>query len=63
MNDNWSRGSAYSIILLVVSVTFVLLMMRLFKVTIMRHYEAQSRYSSFFRFAYTHFLFVSLGPW
>ena len=34
MNDNWSRGSAYSIILLVVSVTFVLLMMRLFKVTL-----------------------------
>ena len=34
MNDNWSRGSAYSIILLDVSVTFVLLMMRLFKVTI-----------------------------
>ena len=34
MNDNWSRGSAYSIILLVVSVTFVLLMMRLLKVTI-----------------------------
>ena len=34
MNDNWSLGSAYSIILLVVSVTFVLLMMRLFKVTI-----------------------------
>ena len=34
MNYNWSRGSAYSIILLVVSVTFVLLMMRLFKVTI-----------------------------
>ena len=34
MNDNWSRGSAYSIILLVVSVTFVLLTMRLFKVTI-----------------------------
>ena len=34
MNDNWSRGSAYSIILLIVSVTFVLLMMRLFKVTI-----------------------------
>ena len=34
MNDNWSRGSAYSIILLVVSVTFVLLMMRLFKATI-----------------------------
>ena len=34
MNDNWSSGSAYSIILLVVSVTFVLLMMRLFKVTI-----------------------------
>ena len=34
MNDNWSRGSAYSIILLLVSVTFVLLMMRLFKVTI-----------------------------
>jgi len=34
MNDNWSRGSVYSIILLVVSVTFVLLMMRLFKVTI-----------------------------
>jgi len=34
MNDNWSRGSAYSIILLVVSVAFVLLMMRLFKVTI-----------------------------
>ena len=34
MNDNWSRGSAYSIILLVVSVIFVLLMMRLFKVTI-----------------------------
>ena len=34
MNDNWSRGAAYSIILLVGSVTFVLLMMRLFKVTI-----------------------------
>ena len=34
MNDNWSRGSAYSITLLVVSVTFVLFMMRLFKVTI-----------------------------
>ena len=34
MNDNWSRGSAYSFILLVVSVIFVLLMMRLFKVTI-----------------------------
>ena len=34
MNDNWSRGSAYSIILLLVSVTFVLSMMRLFKVTI-----------------------------
>ena len=34
MNDNWSRCSAYSFILLVVSVTFVLLMMRLFKVTI-----------------------------
>ena len=34
MNDNWSRGSAYSIILLVVSVAFVLLMMRIFRVTI-----------------------------
>tara|TARA_Y100000385_G_scaffold290510_1_gene363965 strand:+ start:2552 stop:3463 length:912 start_codon:yes stop_codon:yes gene_type:complete len=34
MNDNWSRGSAYSVLLLLVSVIFVLLMMRLFKVTI-----------------------------
>ena len=34
MNDNWSRGSAYSILLLTVSVIFVLLMMRLFKVKI-----------------------------
>ena len=34
MNDNWSRGSAYSILLLSVSVVFVLLMMRLFKVKI-----------------------------
>ncbi len=34
MYEDRSRGSAYSIILLVVSVTFVLLMMRLFKVTI-----------------------------
>tara|TARA_B100000131_G_scaffold320359_1_gene368312 strand:- start:250 stop:1059 length:810 start_codon:yes stop_codon:yes gene_type:complete len=34
MNDNWSRGSAYSIILLTVSVVFVLLMMRVFKVKI-----------------------------
>jgi len=34
MNDNWSRGAAYSILLLSVSVVFVLLMMRLFKVKI-----------------------------
>ena len=34
MNDNWSRGSAYSILLLTVSVVFVLLMMKLFKVKI-----------------------------
>ena len=34
MNDNWSRGSAYSILLLTVSVVFVLLLMRLFKVKI-----------------------------
>ena len=34
MNDNWSRGSAYSILLLSISVVFVLLMMRLFKVKI-----------------------------
>ena len=34
MNDNWSLGSAYSILLLTVSVVFVLLMMRLFKVKI-----------------------------
>ncbi len=34
MNDNWSRGSAYSILLLTASVIFVLLMMRLFKVKI-----------------------------
>ena len=34
MNDNWSRGSAYSIILLIVSVIFVLTMMRIFKVRI-----------------------------
>ena len=34
MNDNWSRGSAYSILLLSASVVFVLLMMRLFKVKI-----------------------------
>ena len=34
MNDNLSRGSAYSILLLTVSVIFVLLMMRLFKVKI-----------------------------
>jgi spermidine/putrescine transport system permease protein len=34
MNDNWSRGSAYSIILLIISVIFVLAMMRIFKVKI-----------------------------
>ena len=34
LNDNWSRGSAYSIILLIVSVVFVLTMMRIFKVRI-----------------------------
>ena len=34
MNDNWSRGSAYSILLLSVSVIFVLMMMKLFKVKI-----------------------------
>ena len=34
MNDNWSRGSAYSILLLSISVIFVLLMMRLFRVKI-----------------------------
>ena len=34
MNDNWSRGAAYSILLLSASVIFVLLMMRLFKVKI-----------------------------
>ena len=34
MNDNWSRGSAYSILVLTVSVVFVLLMMRLFRVKI-----------------------------
>lgn len=34
MNDNWSRGSAYSILLLSISVVFVLMMMRLFKVKI-----------------------------
>jgi len=34
MNDNWSRGSAYSILLLTISVVFVLLMMKIFKVKI-----------------------------
>jgi|TARA_B110000196_G_scaffold43421_1_gene33742 spermidine/putrescine transport system permease protein len=34
LNDNWSRGAAYSVILLTVSVTFVLLMMRIFKLKI-----------------------------
>ena len=34
MNDNWSRGAAYSILLLSASVVFVLLMMRLFKIKI-----------------------------
>jgi len=34
MNDNLSRGSAYSILLLTVSVDYVLLMMRVFKVKI-----------------------------
>lgn len=34
MNDNWSRGAAYSILLLTASVVFVLLMMRIFKVKI-----------------------------
>ena len=34
MNDNWSRGSAYSIILLIISVIFVLSMMKIFKVKI-----------------------------
>ena len=34
MNDNWSRGSAYSILLLTISVIFVLFMMRIFKVKI-----------------------------
>ena len=32
--DNWSRGSAYSILLLTISVVFVLLMMKIFKVKI-----------------------------
>ena len=34
MNDNWSRGAAYSILLLTASVVFVLLLMRIFKVKI-----------------------------
>ena len=34
LSDNWSRGSAYSIILLMVSVIFVLSMMKIFKVKI-----------------------------
>ena len=34
MNDNWSRGAAYSILLLTASVVFVLLMMKIFKVKI-----------------------------
>ena len=34
MNDNWPRGAAYSVVLLSVSVVFVLLMMRIFKVKI-----------------------------
>ena len=34
MNDNWSRGAAYSILLLTASGVFVLLMMKIFKVKI-----------------------------
>ena len=34
LSDNWSRGSAYSIILLIISVVFVLSMMKIFKVKI-----------------------------
>lgn len=34
LNDNWSRGAAYSVILLFVSVTFVLIMMRIFRLKI-----------------------------
>jgi ABC-type spermidine/putrescine transport system permease subunit I len=34
MNDNWSRGAAYSVLLLLVSVVFVLLMMKLFRVKV-----------------------------
>ena len=34
LNDNWSRGAAYSVILLFVSVSFVLIMMRIFKLKI-----------------------------
>jgi len=34
MNDNWPRGAAYSVVLLSVSVVFVLLMMKIFKVKI-----------------------------
>jgi spermidine/putrescine transport system permease protein len=34
MNDNWPRGAAYSVVLLSVSVIFVLLMMKIFKVKI-----------------------------
>ncbi len=34
MSNNWSRGAAYSFLLLIVSVVFVLTMMRIFKVRI-----------------------------
>ena len=34
MNDNWSRGAAYSVLLLLVSVVFVLLMMKSFRVKV-----------------------------
>ena len=34
LNDNWSRGAAYSVILLFVSVSFVLIMMRIFRLKI-----------------------------
>ena len=34
MNDNWSRGAAYSVLLLLVSVIFVLLMMKIFRIKV-----------------------------
>ena len=63
LNDNWSRGSAYSIILLIVSVVFVLTMMRIFKVRIGEIIdEIQLRNEFFNGHLYFSFFYIPIRP-